>query len=108
MVEEVSPKPAEALPDVEEVARWLENGDLVIVPTDTIYGIACRAGDADGVRRIYEAKGRGGTKPLAICVADAAAVAEYADVSAAPAGLIDALLPGPLTLVLPSLKDPMQ
>lgn len=56
---------------------------------------------AVAVERIYAAKGRDPQKPLPICVADPSDVAQYADVRHLPPGLLEALLPGPVTLVLP-------
>lgn len=48
----------------------LQEGGLVAVPTDTVYGVACLAQDSRAVRSIYSLKGRNGTKPLAICLGD--------------------------------------
>lgn len=48
----------------------LQEGGLVAVPTDTVYGVACLAQDSRAVQTIYSLKGRNGTKPLAICLGD--------------------------------------
>lgn len=48
--------------------KALQDGHVVAVPTDTIYGLACLAQNSEAVRKIYAVKGRNGQKPLAICV----------------------------------------
>ena len=50
----------------------LKNGDLIAVPTDTVYGIACLAQNQNAVERIYALKGRNSNKPIAISVGDVA------------------------------------
>lgn len=60
--------------DVTEVLKStvmaLKAGQVVAVPTDTIYGLACVAQNSEAVRRVYDIKGRNGDKPLAICVGE--------------------------------------
>lgn len=51
-------------------AGLLQQGGVIGVPTDTIYGIACLAQSSQSMSNIYNLKGRNGTKPLAICVGD--------------------------------------
>ncbi len=78
-------------------------GEVVALPTETVYGLAANAWDAAAVRRIYAAKGRPSTNPLIIHIADEAMLAEC--VTRWPAGavvLARAFWPGPLTLVLPA------
>lgn len=55
---------------------------------------------AEAVNRIYEIKGRKHTSPLAICVADVPDISRFALVDHLPHGLLDSLLPGPVTVVL--------
>jgi 2',5'-phosphodiesterase len=78
----------------------LAAGRLVAVPTDTLYGLAADAASAAAVDALYAAKRRDDAKPVAIAVADVADVARYARIEHLPAGLLDALLPGPVTLLL--------
>lgn len=87
---------------VARAADALAAGELVGLPTETVYGLAADAGNDAAVRAIFAAKGRPSDHPLIVHVADAAAVARFA--SAVPAfaqRLIDAFWPGPLTLILP-------
>ena len=86
-----------------EAARLLTSGEVVALPTETVYGLAANAWDAAAVRRIYAAKGRPSTNPLIVHVADEAMLTEC--VAAWPPGavaLARAFWPGPLTLVLPA------
>ncbi|XP_056618149.1 yrdC domain-containing protein, mitochondrial [Triplophysa dalaica] len=89
--------------DVTEVlqctAMALKVGQVVAVPTDTIYGLACVAQNSDAVRRVYDIKGRNGDKPLAICVGEIQDIYSFCKVSVKEDLLRD-LLPGPVTLVL--------
>ncbi|GJN30616.1 hypothetical protein PR202_gb18937 [Eleusine coracana subsp. coracana] len=78
----------------------ISRGQVIAVPTDTIYGFACDACSAGAVNRIYEIKGRIQTRPLAICVADVSDISRFALVDHLPHGLLDSLLPGPVTVVL--------
>lgn len=78
-------------------------GEVVALPTETVYGLAANAWDADAVRRIYAAKGRPSNNPLIVHVADEVMLTQC--VTAWPAGavaLARAFWPGPLTLVLPA------
>ncbi len=50
--------------------KALKAAQVVAVPTDTIYGLACVAQSSAAVRRVYDIKGRNGDKPLAICVGE--------------------------------------
>ncbi|XP_006649582.1 yrdC domain-containing protein, mitochondrial-like [Oryza brachyantha] len=78
----------------------INRGQVIAVPTDTIYGFACDACSAEAVNCIYEIKGRIQTRPLAICVADVPDISRFAVVDHLPHGLLDSLLPGPVTVVL--------
>jgi 2',5'-phosphodiesterase len=78
----------------------LRRGELVALPTDTLYGLAADACSASGVRRAYRAKGRPSGIPLAVAVGGVEDVGRVGDVTSLPPGLVPALLPGPVTLVL--------
>ena len=90
--------------DIAAVVAALKGGRLVILPTETVYGLAADAADAGAVARIFEAKGRPRFNPLIAHVASlerAEAIAVFDDRARA---LATAFWPGPLTLVLP-IKD---
>lgn len=83
----------------------LHAGGVVAVPTDTLYGLAALGHCDGGIDRIYEIKGRAANVPLAVCVASVADVAVCGDCSAVPPGLLAALLPGPVTVVVARRAD---
>ncbi|GLT45735.1 hypothetical protein SLA2020_195440 [Shorea laevis] len=83
-----------------EAVEALKAGKIIAVPTDTLYGFACDACSLEAVNRIYEIKGRKQTSPLAICVGDVPNIKQFAVTDHLPGGLLDSLLPGPVTIVL--------
>ncbi|KAK6163304.1 hypothetical protein DH2020_000168 [Rehmannia glutinosa] len=83
-----------------EAIEAVRAGKVIAVPTDTLYGFACDACSVEAVRRIYEIKGRKYTSPLAICVGDVSDIQRFAVTDHLPHGLLDVLLPGPVTVVL--------
>ncbi len=90
---------------IAEAARILESGGLVAVPTETVYGLAARADNADAVSKIYAAKGRPDFNPLIVHVAGLAEAERYAEVLPEARALAQAHWPGPLTMVLPRRAD---
>ena len=79
----------------------LRAGGLVILPTDTVYGIGCNAADAAAVERLLAAKGRGRQMPPPVLVADPADLTGLvAQVPEAARALMEAFWPGALTLIL--------
>lgn len=84
----------------------LEAGELVIVPTDTVYGVACRADRQTAIDRLYAAKIRPADKPLPILLAEAGDLPRVcARVPEAARKLAQAFWPGPLTLIVPRGPD---
>ena len=81
----------------------LERGELVAMPTETVYGLAADATNPAAVGRIYLAKGRPRFNPLIVHVASAALATRHVRFSADAERLAEAFWPGPLTLVLPLL-----
>jgi len=79
-------------------AESLSLGHVIAVPTDTIYGITCLVQHSTAVDRLYSIKGRNGSKPIAICVAEIEEIYRWANVTV-PRQLIEDLLPGQVTLV---------
>ena len=81
----------------------LQAGEVIAVPTDTVYGLAAAANDPRGVQRLFGIKGRAASKAIAVCLAEVGDVSKYGDTGGLPEGLLEALLPGPITLVLKRL-----
>ena len=97
------PAPARAL---ERAAAHVRAGGLLILPTDTVYGIGALASDAAGVSRLLAAKGRDRRMPPPVLVAGPAQASDVvARPPAAARALIAAFWPGALTLVLDARAD---
>ncbi|WP_292168019.1 L-threonylcarbamoyladenylate synthase, partial [Mesorhizobium sp.] len=86
---------------MERALALLEGGDVVAIPTETVYGLAGDATNGIGVARIFEAKGRPRFNPLIAHVADLAMAERIAVFDPLSRKLAGAFWPGPLTLVLP-------
>eukprot|EP00249_Psilotum_nudum_P018161 c26668_g1_i1 orf=75-1100(+) len=85
---------------VKDAVSALRNGQVIALPTDTVYGLAADACSALAVQKLYDMKGRSATSPLAVCVGHLAELEKYSVTSHLPKGLMEDLLPGPVTLVL--------
>ncbi len=86
---------------IGQAAEVLAAGGLVAMPTETVYGLAADADNADAVRAIFAAKGRPADHPVIVHVAGAEALDAWAsEVPAAARTLAAAFWPGPLTMVL--------
>ena len=73
-------------------------GDVVVIPTDTVYGLASDPHSEEAVRALYRAKGRADLQPTALVAASVETLLEL--VPEAPVAVVDALLPGPFTLIV--------
>lgn len=86
---------------IAQAARLLEEGKLVAIPTETVYGLAADADNPAAVAAIFSAKGRPSNHPLIVHVARDADLSHWAiDIPPAAHQLIAAFWPGPLTLIL--------
>lgn len=87
--------------DLARAAQTLARGELLGLPTETVYGLAADALNPEAVRAIYRAKGRPSNHPLIVHLASADGVTTFADAVPAPAAAwMKAFWPGPLTLIL--------
>jgi L-threonylcarbamoyladenylate synthase len=86
---------------ITAAADLLRGGQIVAIPTETVYGLAADASNADAVAHIYAAKGRPDFNPLIVHVPDLAAAEELAEFGPLARQLAEAFWPGALTLVLP-------
>lgn len=90
---------------IAEAAAVIAAGGCVAVPTETVYGLAADATDANAVAGIYAAKGRPSFNPLIVHVPDIEAATRIARFDGPAQRLAEAFWPGPLTLVLPLHPD---
>jgi L-threonylcarbamoyladenylate synthase len=99
---------AEIVASTEAKARalaLLEAGEVVAIPTETVYGLAADATNGRAVARIFEAKGRPRFNPLIAHVSTLDMARSIAAFDPLSLSLAEAFWPGPLTLVLPLAKD---
>ncbi|MEC8534215.1 MAG: L-threonylcarbamoyladenylate synthase, partial [Pseudomonadota bacterium] len=85
----------------DQAAAALRRGELILLPTETVYGLGADAADPRAVAAIFEAKGRPRFNPLIAHVSDAAAAEAIGLFDAAARALAQAFWPGPMTLVVP-------
>lgn len=86
---------------VTKAARVLRHGDIVALPTETVYGLAANAFDPNAVSAIFQAKGRPSNNPIIVHVADLEMARKcVSDWPLLAQRLADTFWPGPLTLVL--------
>lgn len=87
--------------DIDEAAFWLKKGEVVGIPTETVYGLAANGLNADAVAKIYSIKNRPSFNPLILHVADITRLQELVIIDDLVHELIQTFMPGPITLVLP-------
>lgn len=86
-----------------EAGRAIAGGGLVIIPTETVYGIAASMADARAIERLYAIKKRDPAKPFSLLIDSRSRLNEFCrDIPVAAYKLIEAFWPGPLTIVLKS------
>ncbi|AXI24199.1 Sua5/YciO/YrdC/YwlC family [Cardinium endosymbiont of Sogatella furcifera] len=87
----------------QHAACLLNRGCVIAVPTDTVYGLACLAKNKKAVKRLFQLKQRSNDKPIAICIGSIQALSRYGKIDATITPLLNALLPGPVTLLFEAL-----
>jgi len=85
--------------ELDAAARAIEAGDLVVYPTETVYGLGADALDPAAIERVFEAKGRSRENPLSMGVPDVDAAMSYTEASPRARACMEAFLPGPVTVV---------
>jgi len=92
----------DATADIQAAALALQRGELLGLPTETVYGLAADADNAAAVARIFSTKGRPSDHPLIVHIAESSIASRYArEIPAFAEQLMAAFWPGPLTLILP-------
>lgn len=87
--------------ELNKVIDVIKNNGLVLIPTETVYGIAANALSDEACRKIFIAKGRASDNPLIVHVSDKMMIKRLVkNVSSIEEKLIDAFMPGPFTLIL--------
>ncbi len=87
--------------ELEIVCNLIKNGELVIFPTETVYGIGANALDEKAIGKIFVAKGRPSDNPLIVHLANQNQIEDIAEnITKIEKKLMDAFMPGPFTLIL--------
>lgn len=87
--------------ELEEAAKSIRDGKLVIIPTETVYGIGANALDSIAVDNIFKAKGRENDNPLIVHISDFSMLDDLVqNMNDMEKKLMDAFMPGPFTLIL--------
>lgn len=87
--------------ELKVICNLIRNGEVVIFPTETVYGIGTNALDKNAVGKIFVAKGRPSDNPLIVHLSDKSKIDEVAqEISEVEQKLIDNFMPGPFTLIL--------
>lgn len=87
--------------DLELVKNIINNGELAIIPTDTVYGIIADATNTKAIKKVYEVKKRDLSKPLIILVSNMDMLKEYVkELNDLEKEVMDKYFPGALTIIL--------
>ncbi len=86
---------------IKDAAEHLKNGEVIGFPTETVYGLGCDARNGEAVKKVFEAKGRPADNPLICHIGDKEQIAGIvSEVTPLAQKLIDAFMPGPVTIVM--------
>ena len=85
----------------DEVVNIIKNGGVVVLPTETVYGIGCSCFNEESIKRLYEIKNRPYNKPISVLVSNIDMISRVAkNISDIEMKIIKHFFPGPLTIVL--------
>ena len=87
--------------NLNRAGQLIKRGEIVALPTETVYGLGANAFDVEACKKIYLAKERPADKPLTLHVANFEMIEEIAEINLTAEKLIKKFLPGPLTIILP-------
>lgn len=86
---------------LDDAAAAIRDGQLVVYPTETVYGLGADALDPAAIERVFETKDRPRDRPISLAVPTVAAALEYVRADDRTRACLDAFLPGPVTVVAP-------
>lgn len=90
---------------IEEAIAHFKRGDVVIFPTDTIYGIGCITGNETSIKRLYSIRKTPLSKPSLILASSIKMAKEYGQISELTESILTKLWPGPLTTIVKAVKE---
>jgi L-threonylcarbamoyladenylate synthase len=85
---------------INESILLMENGEIVLYPTDTLYGLGANIFNEDALKKLYSVKKRSMSKPVSVCVSNIDWIPKIAHVSSETLNIIAKILPGPFTVIL--------
>ncbi|WP_435365158.1 L-threonylcarbamoyladenylate synthase [Haloarchaeobius sp. DYHT-AS-18] len=85
--------------DIDRAGQAIRDGELVVYPTETVYGLGADALDTDAVERVFEAKGRSRDKPVSLGVPSVDAALEHVHASDREERFMREFMPGPVTVL---------
>ncbi len=85
--------------DLDRAAAAIRDGDLVVYPTETVYGLGADSLDPAAVERVYETKGRDRSNPISLAVPDVDATTSYVRPTERERAFMERFLPGPVTVL---------
>lgn len=88
------------LPDLTDAVAAIRRGDLVVYPTETVYGLGANALDPDAVERVFDAKRRPRDRPISMALPELSAAEDYTRMSDREWAFCERFLPGPVTVLL--------
>ncbi|RMF27607.1 MAG: threonylcarbamoyl-AMP synthase [Cyanobacteria bacterium J083] len=91
--------------DLEKIVKALQNGAVMLYPTDTVYAIGCDLKAKSAVQRVRKIKRLSNDKPLTFLASSLSNIAQYAIVSDRAYRIMKHLIPGPYTFLLPATKQ---
>lgn len=86
--------------DLTDAVAAIRRGDLVVYPTETVYGLGANALDSEAVERVFEAKGRSRHKPISMALPELSAAADYTRMTDRERRFCERFLPGPVTVLV--------
>jgi L-threonylcarbamoyladenylate synthase len=86
--------------DISRAAEATSDGELVVYPTETVYGLGADALDGDAVARVFETKGRSREKPVSLAVPTVEAAFEHTNPTEDEKRFMHEFLPGPVTVLV--------
>ncbi len=89
---------------ITEARKAILNGEIVVYPTDTVWGMGCDPFNQDAVEKLFEIKGKE-EEGLSIMLSDTKVIGNYCEVNQIAEKIISEFLPGPITLILRSKQN---
>ena len=81
----------------------LSEGEVIVYPTDTLYGFGVDATNTDSIKKLNALKGR--TQPLSIVIKDLYEITDYGEMDEETTEIVSKLLPGPYTIIIPKIES---